>query len=149
MRDAGGRRLGADDERDDRAVAVDRIQREPGRSSAFAGDEGHRLKPSASTSLVASRTNVIALLARPMNCLKSSPNRITSARWPVVSFGQTGPGCGSGVQHLTASQRARAGLAADRGTRSASEAMTIAPTIAVSVPGCHAGGLSDSRWLTS
>jgi hypothetical protein len=44
-------------------------QREPARTSAFAGDAGHRLKPSASTNFTTSRTNVISLFARPMNCL--------------------------------------------------------------------------------
>ncbi len=68
-------------------------QRDPGSTSAFAGDAGHGLKPAASTSFVASRTNVIALFARPMNCLKSSPKRITWSRSAADSFGQTGPGC--------------------------------------------------------
>ena len=55
--------------------------REPGRTSAFDGETGHGRKPPPSMIFLASCTKVIELLARPMNCLKSSPNRMTSSRW--------------------------------------------------------------------
>ena len=54
-------------------------QREPGRDVGLGRRRRPRLEAARlRRALVASRTNVIALLARPMNCLKSSPKRITS-----------------------------------------------------------------------